>query len=303
MGQVQAVSSSTPAARPERRPIKQLEAMVAEVVVESPDTTTLLLFTGNDRLDYQAGHFLTIDPHQFEALERFTAYFEDLKARREPPRAYSLSSAPHEKHLAITVKEERYVSGTTRFPPLLSPLLVKRTPRGARLVVTGFTGPYTLPPDVESRTDHLVHVCAGSGVVPNYSILKHALREHPRLRHTLVCSNRTWADALFRRELAELQGQHPARLRVVHTLTREEQPEKHGPDVRPGRLDARLLRELVPDPTACLVYACGPAVSPFDRARAREAGTTPAPRFLEAALAALDEIGVPKERIARESYG
>jgi ferredoxin-NADP reductase len=126
-----------------RRRIKDLEVMVAEVRAETPDTTTLVLFTGNDRLDYEAAHFLTIAPHQFEGLERFIAFLEDLKGRREPPRADSLAAAPHERHLAVTVKEERYVSGVTRFPPLLSPLLVKRVPRGTRLVVTGFTGPYT----------------------------------------------------------------------------------------------------------------------------------------------------------------
>ena len=52
---------------------------------------------------------------------------------------YSMCSAPHERYLAVTVKEERYVSGVTKFPPLLSPLLTKRTTRGMRLVVTGFT--------------------------------------------------------------------------------------------------------------------------------------------------------------------
>ena len=50
---------------PPARRIKELEVMVADVVVETPDTSTLVLFTGNDRLDYKAGHFLTIDPHQF----------------------------------------------------------------------------------------------------------------------------------------------------------------------------------------------------------------------------------------------
>src|SRR5690349_24085404 len=95
-----------------RRRIKEMEVMVADVIVETPDTATLVLFTGNDRLDYKAGHFLTIDPHQFESLERFLTYFEEIKGKKEPPRAYSMVSAPHEKYLAITVKEERYVSGT-----------------------------------------------------------------------------------------------------------------------------------------------------------------------------------------------
>src|SRR3954471_2178351 len=176
------------------RRIKELEVMVADVIIETPDTATLVLFTGNDRLGYSPGHFLTIDPHQFAALERFTAFLEDLKGRREPPRAYSMSSAPHERYLAVTVKEERYVSNVTRYPPLLSPLLVKRTLRGMRLVVVGLTGPYTPAPDRTSHTDHIVHVGAGSGSVPNFSIVKLTLANHPPLRHTLVYSNKTWDD-------------------------------------------------------------------------------------------------------------
>jgi 3-ketosteroid 9alpha-monooxygenase subunit B len=285
------------------RRIKELEVMVADVIVEAPDTTTLVLFTGNDRLEYSAGHFLTIDPHQFEALERFTSFLEDLKGRREPPRAYSMSSSPHERYLAVTVKEERYLSGTTKFPPLLSPLLVKRTTRGMRLVVTGFTGPYTLPPDVSTRTDHIVHVCAGSGSVPNFSMLKFALANHPTLRHTFVYSNKSWDDVIFRDELARLAAAHPDRLTVVHTLTREENPRVFGGSVRKGRVDAALLRETIPQPGECFVYVCGPGISKFDVAAAKEKGETPQPRFLESVLADLTTIGVPNERIKREFYG
>ena len=286
-----------------RRRIKELETMVADVIVETPDTTTLVLFTGNDHLEYQPGHFLTIDPRQFEALERWVAYFEDLKGKREAPRAYSLASAPHERYLAITVKEERYTSGATKYPPLLSPMLVKRTQRGHRIVVTGFTGPYTLPAGVEDKTDHLVHLVAGSGAVPNWSIVKHALVAHPRLRHTFVCSNKTWDDVIYRDGLARLQAEHPDRLRVVHTLTREGEPEKRGPGVRRGRISPELLREVVPDPGAALFYACGPAVGPLEKAAAKEKGETPRPRFLEAALEAVATLGVPKDRVKHESYG
>jgi ferredoxin-NADP reductase len=277
--------------------------MVADVIVETPDTSTLVLFTGNDRLDYKAGHFLTIDPHQFEALDRFTSFLEHLKGKAEPPRAYSMCSAPHERYLAVTVKEERFVPNITKYPPLLSPLLVKRTVRGMGLVVTGFTGPYTLPADVVSQTDHLVHVCAGSGSVPNLSILKFALEHHPELRHTFIYSNKTWSDVIYRDTLTKLATRHPNRLRVVHTLTREEDASMYGPGVRKGRVDTTLLTELIPDPTACLVYLCGPGISKFDRETAKEQGTTPQPRFIEAALASLKAIGVPDKRIKRESYG
>ena len=129
---------------PARRKIKQMECIVADVRREAPDTTTLVLFTGNEKLDYKPGHFLTIDPRQFPALERFTGYLEDVKGAKEKPRAYSMASIPDEKYLAITVKEERYQSGQTKYPPLLSPLLVWRTPPGTKMEITGFTGPYTL---------------------------------------------------------------------------------------------------------------------------------------------------------------
>jgi ferredoxin-NADP reductase len=296
--------SATPEAvpPPQRRRIKEMEVMVADVIVETPDTATLVLFTGNDRLDYKAGHFLTIDPHQFDSLERFIAFFEDVKGKKEPPRAYSMTSAPHEKHLAITIKEERYVSGTTKYPPLLSPLLVKRTLRGMRLEITGFTGPYTLPDDIESKTDHLVHLCAGSGSVPNFSILKHALLHHPKLRHTFLYSNKTWDDIIFRDELDAIAHQHPGRVRLLHTLTRETPPPGRI-DVRKGRIDSALLRDAIPDPDSCIVYACGPAIGPFDKQAAREKGVDPMPRFLETALAGLVEIGVAKDRIKHESYG
>jgi ferredoxin-NADP reductase len=285
----------------QRRRIKEMEVMVAQVIVETPDSCTLVLFTGNDRLDYKAGHFLTIDPHQFEALERFIDFFEDVKGKKEPPRAYSMASAPHERYLAITIKEERYVSGLTKYPPLLSPLLVKQVVQGMRLVVTGFTGPYTLPDDIESKTDHLVHVCAGSGSVPNFSMLKHALMQHPSLKHTFLYSNKTLEDVIFRRELDELAVAHSDRLKVIHTLTRQEPPP--APNLRRGRIDSALLREAIVDPSSCIVYACGPAIGPFDRAAAKEKGVEPQPRFLETVLTALDEVGVSDDRIKRESYG
>ena len=294
---------SSEEAAPASRRIKELETMVADVIVETADTSTLVLFTGNDRLDYKAGHFLTIDPHQFEALDRFTAFLEYLKGKSEPPRAYSMSSAPHERYLAVTVKEERFVPRATKYPPLLSPLLVKRTVRGMRLVVTGFTGPYTLPANITEQTDHIVHICAGSGSVPNLSILKFALDNHPSLRHTFVYSNKTWNDVIFRDTLTGLARCHPDRLKVLHTLTREEDSTVFGPLVRKGRLDESLLRELIPEPAAPIVYLCGPGISKWDREAARESGTEPQPKFIESVLANLRAIGVPDNRIKRESYG
>ena len=300
----EALSLSSSSAAQERRPrIKKMEVIVAEVIRETPDSSTLVFFTGNDKLEYQAGHFLTIAPQQFQALDRFCKYFEDVKGKREPARAYSMCSAPHEKYLAVTVKEELYISGETKYPPLMSPFLTYRIQPGTRMVVTGFGGPYVLPSDIEARTDHIVHVCAGSGIVPNMSILKHCLKTGMKLRHTLVYGNKTWEDIIFQRQIEELERRFPEQLKVVHAISRDPEAVRRGPNVRTGRISAALLREHVPDPTAVEVFTCGPGITKWDRLAAKEKGTEATPRFLETALAALATIGVPSERVHHESYG
>ena len=86
-----------------------------------------------------------------------------------------------------------------------------------------------MPDDIEDRTDHLVHVCAGSGVVPNMSFIKHALATDMKVKHTLIYSNKTWQDVIYRQYIEDLQREHPGKLKVVHALTREVHPESCGP--------------------------------------------------------------------------
>ena len=279
------------------------DTIVRDVIVETADTRTLVLTAESELPPWQAGQYVSIDPHQFPSLRSVVDYLEAEKGRREPPRAYSLSSAPFEPALAITIKEEVFARGLTKYPPLLSGLLVHQVRTGDRLTVQGFAGPYVLPPDVESRTGHVLHLCAGSGSVPDFSIVKDSLQRHARLQHTFVYSNRTWDEVIFRQGLTRLADSHRQRLRVIHTLTRQLAPLPHGVAARHGRVDAALLREVLAPEPETLVYVCGPAISVWDRRAAAAAGTTAAPRFVESMLALLSELGVPKRRITVESYG
>ena len=93
------------------------------------------------------------------------------------------------------------------------------------------------------------------------------------------------------------------RPRDLHLGPAAREGRGRGAGVRTGRVSTALLREEIPDPSAALVYACGPAISIYDRQRAKEEGTAAEPRFLETAVASLAEIGVPKDRIKTESYG
>jgi ferredoxin-NADP reductase len=288
---------------PARPPtVTTFDAVVLESIVETPDTRTLVLDTAVPST-YRAGQYVSIDPGQFAGLRSFTSYLEHAKGRHEPPRAYSMCSAPHEPHVAITVKEEVYDAAQMKYPPLLSGYLVHQVRAGDRLLVSGFVGGYMLPDDVEARTSHILHLCAGSGSVPNLSILKDSLHRHQHLRHTFLYSNKTWDDVIFREELTRLAHRHPSRLRVVHTLTRQSQPPEGGADVRLGRMTADLVQEALEAAPDTLVYACGPAISVWDRRAAAEAGKVPPPRFLEAVAGYLHELNFPRARIKVEAFG
>ena len=293
-----------------REKIKELEVMVADVIQEAPDTVTLILFTGNDKLNYEPGHFLTISPHQFPALERWVSYLEDRKGKKESPRAYSLTSSPDEKYLAITVKEERYISGATPFPPLLSPILARRTARGQRMVITGFTGPFTFNEESRRDSENVLHICAGSGIVPTYSIIKYDLRYFSKHKHTLIYSNKNFEDIIFYSQLRKLEEEFPERFKVIHTLTRETEsfsfnlPDgKAGGKVKKGRVSKELITDVVPDFNSTAVFVCGPDHTVHQRKAAKEKGEELKPSFMGSVLSHLEELGVPKNKIKRETYG
>jgi 3-ketosteroid 9alpha-monooxygenase subunit B len=279
--------------------MRRFDSVVSEVIVETPDTITAVLDVG-EAVTYRAGQYVTIDPHQFPALGSVTRYLEHVKGRPEPPRAYSMCSAPHEPHVAITIKEEVY-DGQMAYPPLISGFLVHQTRVGDRMAVVGFAGAYVLAEEIDA--DHILHLCAGSGSVPNVSMVKDSLRRHPHLRHTFVYSNKTWQDVIFRSNLATLRRENPDRLRVIHTLTREAALSLEDEDVRGGRVTLELLDGILEREPRSVVYACGPAISVWDKRAHAAKGTTPPPRFLETMQSHLATLGWPRDRIKIEAFG
>ena len=300
---LQALQLHFPAMTESRQRIKHIPVVVAQVVQETADTVTLLLDAGDDPRDYKAGQYVSIDPHQFAAIKGYTAFLEDSKGRKEPPRAYSMVSTPDERYLAITVKEELYDKTGMKYPPLLSPFLVHHPLTGAKMEVTGYAGGYHLPEDVRQRTDHVVHLCAGSGSVPNVSMIKWALAHEPTLRQTFIYSNKTWNDVIYRDQLAAMEATHGDRLRVIHALTREPESFPYTAKVRRGRVSPDLIRELVGDVGAALFFACGPAVTVWEKRAAKAEGREPAPRFMESVHAAMQTLGVPKDHFREEAFG
>ncbi len=304
--QVDSESASKAVSTPTKKPaIRMYEVEVAEVAWETHDTVTLYVDKvehDGEPWDYKAGQFCTIRPHEFPALANLVAYFEEVKGKREPARAYSLATAPHEPYVGITVKVETFELGETDYPPLLSPFLVHSTPVGTRFKIQGFGGPYVYPDDVEERADQIVHLVSGSGSVPNFGLLKDALHRGLPVRHTWIYGNKTWDDVIFRDALHAIAERHPDKLEIAHCITREEDPTVHHSCCRKGRVSRALIEERVPDLGRAEFFVCGAGITKWDRLHAKERGTEPAPKFLEGVLGMLEEIGVEKDRVHKESW-
>ncbi|GLY95004.1 1,2-phenylacetyl-CoA epoxidase subunit PaaE [Actinoplanes sp. NBRC 103695] len=175
---------------------------------------------------------------------------------------------------------------------LVSGWLVRAVRPGDLVEVAPPTGTFT--PDLTSPGRHVL-IAAGSGITPVISIAASLLDRAPALigagapavPETQVCviyGNRRADTVMFAEELADLKDRYPARLELVHLLSREAREV----DLLSGRLDAAKLRTLLPvliDVDAVdHWWLCGPFGMVVD------------------ATEVLGAWGVPAERIHRELF-
>lgn len=278
---------------------------VVSAIKETTDTWTLILRVQPEYRDYQAGQFITIDPHQFPELADLVRYFEYHKGKREVVRAYSLTSAPHEEHLAITIKPEPYFPEPGAYPPVLSPLLASDLLVGKTLELVGYSGAYVLSPELADASVHAIHLVAGSGIVPSFSILKDQLegQKNLHLTHTLLYVNKSFDDIIFIKEIEALANKYPDRLKVIHFLTRQPNFAGLGDSFVSGRPHLDHVCDHISDVSKTLVFACGPANSKWHKKRALELGEELKPRFMEWVSQTVEHLQIEKKHFKREVYG
>jgi hypothetical protein len=68
-------------------------------------------------------------------------------------------------------------------------------------------------------------------------------------------------------------------------------------------VDVEFLRDVLAGEPQSLIYACGPAITVWERRACAAEGRTPAPQFLEAMLSHLQVLAVPRDRIKIEAFG
>ena len=148
---------------------------------------------------------------------------------REERRSYSVCS-PEGARPRIGVRE---VPGG-----LFSRWLVREVRPGDEISVGTPAGSFTPGP---YTAGHHVLIAAGSGITPVLSIAATVLRD-PAATAAVFYGNRHAGTVMFADELADLKDRYPARLELVHVLSRE----RREADLLSGRLDAAKLNELLP---------------------------------------------------------
>ena len=206
-----------------RRRLTWQLAVVVEVVVETPQTKSIVL-DARDWPGHLAGQHVDV---------RLTA--ED---GYQAQRSYSIASAPEDRGLVLTV--ERIADGE------VSPYLTEVLQPGDELELRGPIGGYFVWR--EALGGPLLLVAGGSGVVPLRAMLRHHRAAASRIPVRLLYSARTRDDLIYRDELADYE--------TTITLTREQPAGWEG---RTGRVGADLLAETAWSPAERpLIYVCGP---------------------------------------------
>jgi ring-1,2-phenylacetyl-CoA epoxidase subunit PaaE len=99
----------------------------------------------------------------------------------------------------------------------------------------------TFTPDLTAAADHVL-IAAGSGITPMMSIAASVLAANSASTVTLLYGNRRSATVMFADEVADLKDAYPARMQIVHVLSREPQEV----ELHSGRLDRERLARLLP---------------------------------------------------------
>jgi ring-1,2-phenylacetyl-CoA epoxidase subunit PaaE len=126
---------------------------------------------------------------------------------------------------------------------------------------------------------HRVGFAAGSGITPVLSIMASTLADEPDSRFTLVYGNQRVNTIMFNEALQDLKDRYPARVSLIHLLSRQAQEV----DLLHGRIDqakvAELLRAVLPPGDIDEAFICGPEGMIEDTERALLAGGVPPERI------------------------
>lgn len=206
-----------------------LEVTVEQIVEEAPGVKSFFLDYDKNRFQYKASQVV-----------RLYVYTEN---NHQMFHAFSIASSPTENHLLFTTKirpDSPYKQALDKLEP------------GDQLSLLGPVGRFILP---ESTSNDIVMLGGGIAVTPLRGMIRFATDKQLPHKITLLYSNITPEDIVYKKQWKELESQNP-NLRVVNTITHPEESKENWTG-RTGRIDEALISEYVKNPSHTLLYVCG----------------------------------------------
>ena len=199
---------------------------------------------GSSRIKFSLPDTL-LDQFNFKPGQYISIKFEMKKETHV--RTYSISSEPDKNFIEIGVKHIK----NGMFSKFL------KTKKSEDIIqISNPEGNFVLNSRVPSR---LLLIAAGSGITPMVSILKSLLKKNTRTKVTLLYSNKTYADMMYREEIQNLKDKYLDRLLVFNFFSREIQST----DFLNGRITEEKIsflseRNLIDIKAIDQCFICGP---------------------------------------------
>jgi uncharacterized protein len=200
-------------------------------------------------------------------------------------RTYTVSSAPADPVLRISVKREQSIDGSAP-DGVFSNHLHRRLKAGDTIQAKAPAGTFTFDA-TESRP--AVLLAAGVGITPMVSMARHALIEGLRTRAvrptTMICAAKNSRQRAFYSELKDIEKKSNGNIRSFWALSDPEAALKPGDSFDlTGRISAGFLQSILPLDDYDF-YLCGPG------------------GFMQSMYDVLREMGVNDARILAEEFG
>lgn len=202
----------------------QFEASVTRIIQRTHDVRSIR-FQRPDEFDFLPGQYM---------------YVKLRRNGKELEKHFTISSSPTEKdHLEITKKLTGH-----EFSNALASLN-----EGDRAHIDGPEGEFTF----EGEHDKIALITGGIGITPFQSIIRYSTDRGLKTQMTLLYSNSSEEEIVFRDELEEMQRLNK-NLNVVHTTTR---PSEKWRGLK-GRINGEMIKKVIPDYRERVVYISGP---------------------------------------------
>ncbi|OUS01124.1 FAD-binding oxidoreductase [Gammaproteobacteria bacterium 42_54_T18] len=249
---------------------------VSDVISESSVIKSFhLLPQGHQKPTFIPGQFLTVK--------------SDINGH-EQIRTYTISSAPADNRLRISIKRETSPNqGTpTEVLPngIFSNFAHDNIKPGDTILAKAPSGAFTFDASVQRPA---VLLAAGIGITPMISMARHTLVEALRTRYirplTLITSARDKYQRAFFDELNEIADKSGEQIRNFWALSQTDKTDIAGKDVhQQGRISAELLQAVLPLDDYDF-FLCGPS------------------GFMQSMYDMIRGLGVSDARIAAEEFG